>query len=321
MIPIKKSYDGTDVPSIAVDTNQDDLVPRKKILAEGGAPVEPVIVSGTFTENDTYNAPEGVDGYNPVIVNVPQTTVTSLSVTENGTYNAPEGTAYSPVEVNVTAPGVPITAAEIVEAIPVPVAPDVLPEGKLYIIPKGQQVVPPIPEDAVNIHSVICANTFNVQSDYDYITYDEVLSATKFWLYVSDKIPHTRRDQISKITWGTSATTSVAPTKIYEYDTTGTFAWVDITNEPDTQSNFENDLISHDVRDCLYSDVTIDRFTVGNPQYLTVLNKVNSDCRINNIYYINNFDCYVVEEGIAVYDDTYNMYQIISNYIGGVTNG
>lgn len=290
MIPIKKSYDGKDVPSIAVDTNQDDLVPRKKILAEGGEPG-------------------------------PQITVIPLTVTENGTQTAPEGSAYNPVTVNVSLPGIPVTDAEIVEAVPVPVEPDVLPEGKLYIIPKGQQVVPPIPEDLVNIHTVICANTFNVQGDYDYITYDEVLTATKFWLYASDKIPLTRRDQISKITWGTSATTSVPSTKIYEYDTSGSFAWVDITNEPDTVSNFENDLISHDVRDCLYSDVTINRYTVGNPQYLTVLNKVNSDCRINNIYYINNFDCYVVTEGVAVYDDTYNMYQIISNYIGGVTNG
>lgn len=104
MIPIKKSYDGTDVPSIAVDTNQDDNVPRKKILAEGSEPVEPVIISGNFTENGIHNAPEGVDGYNPCTVNVPQTTVTSLSVTENGTYNAPEGTAYNPVTVNVEAP-------------------------------------------------------------------------------------------------------------------------------------------------------------------------------------------------------------------------
>lgn len=290
MIPIKKSYDGKDVPSIAVDTNQDDLVPRKKILAEGGAPVEPVIVSGTFTENGIYNVPEGTDGYNPVTV-------------------------------NVSLPGIPVTDAEIVEAIPVPVEPDVLPEGKLYIIPKGEQVIPPIPEDLTNIHTVICANTFNIQGDYDYITYDEVLNATKFWLYASDIIPKTRRDNISWITWGTSGTTSVTPAKIYEYDTTGSFEWVDITNNPDTQSNFENNLISHDVRDCLYSDATIDRFTVGNPQYLTVLNKVNSDCRINNIYYINNFDCYVVTEGVAVFDDTYTMYQIISNYIGGVTNG
>lgn len=290
MIPIKKSYDGTDVPSIAVDTNQDDLVPRKKILAEGTEPVEPVIISGSFTENGIYNVPEGTDGYNPVTV-------------------------------NVQLPGIPVTDAEIVEAIPVPVEPDVLPEGKLYIIPKGEQVVPPIPEDLTNIHTVICANTFNVQGDYDYITYDEVLTASKFWLYASDRIPLTRRDNISWITWGTSATTSVPSSKIYEYDTTGVFEWVDITNEPDTLSNFENNLISHDVRDCLYSDVTINRYTVGNPQYLTVLNKVDSNCRINNVYYINNFDCYVVTEGVAVYDDTYTMYEIISNYIGGSNNG
>ena len=320
MIPIKKSYDGTDVPSIAVDTNQDDLVPRKKILAEGGAPVEPVIISGNFTENGTYNVPEGTDGYNPVTVNVPQTTVTSLSVTENGTYNAPEGSAYSPVEVNVPAPGVLVTDAEIVKAIPVPVAPDVLPEGKLYMVPNGTQVCPPIP--AGFSYNVICINKFDPGQWSDRPSTPDVLNATKFWLYQdSTNAPKTRRDSTTIITWGTGATTSTPPTKILEYDTTGAFEWVDITNEPDTVTAFENNTISHDIRDCCYSDVVINRFTVGNPEYNPESNKINTACKIMDVYYIDNFDCYVVEEGVAVYDDTYTMYQIISNYIGGVNNG
>lgn len=277
----------TNVPCTTVhepDTN----IPITPVEGFGGG-TQPVLESISITENGNYTPPEGVDGYNNIEVDV----------------------SISPV-------GEIITSAQIVESIPVPVAPEVLPEGKLYIIPKGQQVIPPIPVDLINIHSVICANTFNIQSDYDYITYEEVLNATKFWLYTSDIVPKTRRDQISKITWGNNATTSVAPTKIYEYDTTGTFEWVDISNDPDTVSNFENDLISHDVRDCLYSDSVIYRFTVGNPQYLIELNKVDSNCRINNIYYIDYFDCYIVENGVAVYDDTYNMYQIISNYVGGI---
>ena len=63
---------------------------------------EPVIEEKTITENGTYNAPSGVDGFNPVIVNVPQTTLTTLNVTENGTYNAPSNSGYSQVNVNVS---------------------------------------------------------------------------------------------------------------------------------------------------------------------------------------------------------------------------
>ena len=311
--PIIKAENNENVPVLEVNTPTGN-VPVLPIESSGA---EPVLESKSITENGTYTPEEGVDGFDEVEVNVPQTTVTSITITENGTYNAPTGSAYSPVIVEVSPSGEGVLNALIVDAIPTPVEPEVLSEGMLYIIPKGQQVVPPIPEDLVNIHSVICANTFNIQHDYDYITYDEVLNATKFWLYTSNIVPKTRRDQVSIITWGTSATTSVPSAKIYEYDTTGPFEWVDITNDPDTQDNFDLNLISHDIRDCLYSDSTIDRYTVGNPQYLTVLNKVNSDCRINNIYYINNFDCYVVNEGVAVFEHTYSMYQIISNYIGG----
>ena len=56
------------------------------------------------TENKTYNVPEGVDGWDEVIVNVPsdEITIESKSITENGTYNAPVGVAgYNPITVDV----------------------------------------------------------------------------------------------------------------------------------------------------------------------------------------------------------------------------
>ena len=62
----------------------------------GGVDTEPI----SITENGTYSAPEG-SAYDPVTVNVPQTTVTPLSVTENGEYTPPAGTAYGPVSVSV----------------------------------------------------------------------------------------------------------------------------------------------------------------------------------------------------------------------------
>ena len=66
---------------------------------------EPEIVPLVAEENGVYNAPAGVDGFNPVTVDVPSYTpvIQSLSVTENGTYNVPAGTdGFAPVVVNVS---------------------------------------------------------------------------------------------------------------------------------------------------------------------------------------------------------------------------
>ena len=75
------------------------------VLSAGGS--RPVIESKTLTENGTYNAPSGVDGFNPVTVNVPTPApvIESKTIIENGTYNAPSGVdGFSPVVVNVPTP-------------------------------------------------------------------------------------------------------------------------------------------------------------------------------------------------------------------------
>ena len=71
---------------------------------KGGGGKEPVVESLSVTENGTYNAPSGVDGYNPVNVNVPQRepVLESLSVTDNGTYTPSAGKdGFDSVDVNV----------------------------------------------------------------------------------------------------------------------------------------------------------------------------------------------------------------------------
>lgn len=62
------------------------------------------IQSLTVTQNGQYNAPEGVSGFNPVIVNVPvsKPVIRSLTVTRNGRYDAADYgyDGYNPVIVN-----------------------------------------------------------------------------------------------------------------------------------------------------------------------------------------------------------------------------
>lgn len=65
---------------------------------------EAVISSLSVTSNGVYRVPQGVDGYNPVTVDVPaQEFVTeTLSVSVNGTYTPGTGVdGYSQVTVNV----------------------------------------------------------------------------------------------------------------------------------------------------------------------------------------------------------------------------
>ena len=67
----------------------------------GGEGGEAVIRSLSVTENGTYTAPSGVDGYSPVTVNVPEPTGTK-TITSNGTHDVKD---YASAQVNV--PDVP----------------------------------------------------------------------------------------------------------------------------------------------------------------------------------------------------------------------
>ena len=71
----------------------------------GGSSKPPVLEELNTTSNGTYTPNTGVDGFNPVNVNVPIPTFTTeeLNVTANGTYT-PSTDGYSKVEVNVPTP-------------------------------------------------------------------------------------------------------------------------------------------------------------------------------------------------------------------------
>lgn len=78
-----------------------DIAIAKKMSGGGGS--EPTIESLSISENGTYSVPAGVDGYNPITVNVSGITPTgTISITQNGTVDV---TQYASANVNVSGGG------------------------------------------------------------------------------------------------------------------------------------------------------------------------------------------------------------------------
>ena len=77
---------------------------KDRIINGSSSGQEAIIQSLSITANGTYTAPSGVDGYSPVVVNVPERVpvVESIDITANGTYTPNEGVdGYNSVNVQV----------------------------------------------------------------------------------------------------------------------------------------------------------------------------------------------------------------------------
>ena len=77
---------------------------KDRIINGSSSGQEAIIQSLSITANGTYTAPADVDGYSPVVVNVPERVpvVESIDITANGTYTPNEGVdGYNSVNVQV----------------------------------------------------------------------------------------------------------------------------------------------------------------------------------------------------------------------------
>ena len=108
-IPIAPSYCTIEVRIDCIIVNgvieiqDDDTVWVESLIPP--PPDPPVIEPISLNSNGTYYVPEGVDGFNPVTVDVPPPdppVIQPISVDSNGTYYVPEGVAgFNPVTVAV----------------------------------------------------------------------------------------------------------------------------------------------------------------------------------------------------------------------------
>lgn len=92
--------------AIRIKTGNEALLefPNGMVNAISGIETSGAIEALNITANGVYNAPEGVDGYNPITVAVPERVpvVESKEITQNGTYTPAEGVdGFNSVVVNV----------------------------------------------------------------------------------------------------------------------------------------------------------------------------------------------------------------------------
>lgn len=244
----------------------------------------------------------------------------SITITENGTTEAPEGVAYNEVIVNVPSSGTEINNADMVKNIPIPLDPEVLPEGMLYMIPRGHQYCPPIPEVTGSPWAVICCDAV-VTQPYSWVNHDRLVASTKFWLFLDPGQAKCRRDAIQTLSWGDS-TANTPPLHAYVYDTSSpNFQWVELdTTDAQFISDFnkqatDSGAIIHNTLEVCYTNYDLFRFTVGSLEYDMSLSTLNQYSREIDPYYIDEFECYLVDNThTAVYQNTYTLKQLISNY-------
>lgn len=154
--------------NFGITVGSDDIIHLQTIEPEPPAPVEPIIIPLLAEENMVYNAPSGVDGFDPVTVDVPSyvPVLQTLTITENGTYTPPTGVdGYNSIVVNVIPP-TPIVPELVASYFMNKSSTDALSHefdsgeySILIIIPNS---VIPISDLAIKLNSVDISSEFSV---------------------------------------------------------------------------------------------------------------------------------------------------------------
>jgi hypothetical protein len=137
------------------------VLAAEPIGSGGTTPANPIIEPLSVTENGTYTAPNGVDGYSPISVNVPIpdgyiVPSGTKNITENGTHDARE---YASVDVNVPIP----------EGYIKPSGTRVITENGTYDVTEKASAVVSIPEREIVLQdkTIQVNGTYSADTGYD----------------------------------------------------------------------------------------------------------------------------------------------------------
>ena len=230
----------------------------------------------------------------------------TLNATSNGTY-----TPTSPLdgwnEVNVSVSGgISATSIDIVTELP-----STLVEGAVYLIPNGEQIVPPLPlsiDTTMNRWAVTCEFPGEAVTFPYSLTVPKIKSSSKYYCFGAKaattaepqsfvSVPRTRSSYSSTMNFADSNTVTM-PTYIYKYEPNVDTDWVDITSTI-TQTDWENNVVDHNMLHCFYSTYTMIRQSLNQISYETAWNAIDTNGRIIKQGYVDEYNVYFVESGVA----------------------
>lgn len=222
---------------------------------------------------------------------------------------------------SLTPEGTQVSSIEIVEALP-----QSLTEKALYLIPNGEQVVPPLPlsiDATMNRWAVTC-EVPNEPATFPYkLTLEKIKNAPKYYCFGVKvattaepqsfvSVPRTRSSYPSTMNFADSNTITM-PTYIYKYEPSVDTDWVDITATI-TQGDWENNVVDHDMLHCFYSTHTMIRHSLNQISYETEWNAINTNGRLIRVGFISEYLVYFVENGIATSQGSHDLKWVADNY-------
>lgn len=231
----------------------------------------------------------------------------TLNVTTNGTYTPTSPLdGWDEVNVNVAGGGVNATSIDIVTELP-----STLIEGAVYLIPNGEQVVPPLPlsiDSTMNRWAVTC-EVPNTARTFPYsLTVAQIKSSPKYYCFGAKAgtaaepqsfvgVPSTRGNYPGTMTF-TDGNSQVMPTYIYKYEPATDTDWVDITSTI-TQSDWESGVVDNNMLDCFYSTYSMIRRSLNHIAYETTWNAIDTNGRLIKPEDVDNYIVYYVQNGVA----------------------
>ena len=217
--------------------------------------------------------------------------------------------------------GTTATSINIVNELP-----STLVEGAVYLIPNGEQIVPPLPlsiDATMNRWAVTCEFPGEAVTFPYSLTVAKIKSSSKYYCFGAKvattaepqsfvSVPRTRSSYSSTMNFAESNTVTM-PTYIYKYEPSVDTDWVDITASI-TQTDWENNVVDHNMLHCFYSTYTMIRHSLNQISYETAWNAIDTNGRIIKQGYIDEYLVYFVENGTAISQGSHTLKWVATNY-------